>query len=180
MSRNHRFAAVGAFLTIVGVYTCAHVWGESGRTPPHRPADQKAVPHQIAGDDDLANDLADTKFSTGELLTYHTQAGDLLFAMQVKPSLEAPPSRPTEIAILVDTSASQFGYPLNTAKRIASEMVAASGPDDRISIWTVNTPKFTRDLTRGFRTPQAGALDGALKALRDELPLGDTDLASAL
>src|SRR5437764_1214040 len=103
MTRNHRFAAVGAILAIAGVYTCAHVWGGSGQPPQHRPADANAVSNQARADEELANDLADTKFSTGQLLTYRTEAGDLLFAMQVKPTLEAPPRRPTDIAILVDT-----------------------------------------------------------------------------
>ena len=59
-------------------------------------------------------------------------------------------------------------------------MTGLAGERDRVSIWTANIPAATTDLTRGFKAAKAAAVTDSLTALRQELPLGDTDLKDAL
>src|SRR5262249_55241275 len=115
--------------------------------------------------------------------TYQTK-DDLLFALKVQPKLDAPPPRPRDYLVLVDTSASQFGAPLIAARQLAEHLVEQAGDDDRVALWIVNTPdkKFTRSLTRGFRPVKKDAkdLEDALAELKKEYPAGDTDLKNGL
>src|SRR5205807_5622050 len=70
--------------------------------------------------------------------------------------------------------------PLAAARALTEAVCKTLKPDDRIAIYTVNTPAATRDLTRGFQPGKSARVDEALAALNQEVPLGDTDLKEGL
>ena len=74
----------------------------------------------------MIDELAVTKFSTLPALTYQVRDGEMLFAWQIKPTLEAAPARPRDVLVLVDTSASQAGKPLQQARQISPASPARS------------------------------------------------------
>jgi tetratricopeptide (TPR) repeat protein len=128
----------------------------------------------------LSEDLAATKFATKKLLSYRTKDGDLLVAFQLKPNLKAGSVRPCDYLIMVDTSASQVGAPLLNARFFTEEIIKEAKPEDRIALWTVNIPKATKDLSRGFQSAKSDRLKDALRELQLQVPLGDTDLPSGI
>src|SRR6266852_4117347 len=96
-----RLKSIGAFLAVAAVITNAHVWGEPvKKSVPARGAD--ASRPAAKADKTFEEDLANSKFTRGGLVTYHTTAGELLFALQVKPKLEAPADRPRDYLVMVD------------------------------------------------------------------------------
>ncbi len=123
MARIRRFVAVLATLTVAAAFTATSVLGDGGdKSRQRRPAKDKAA--NIDGDKALTEDLAGAKFASGGVLTYRTRDGALLFALQVKPKLDAAPERPVDYLIMVDTSASQVGMPLANAKKLAEQVVS--------------------------------------------------------
>jgi len=88
----------------------------------------------------VAEDLAVTKFTKLPALTYKSTTGDTLFAWQVKPELAAAPARPRDVLVVVDTSASQGGRPLQQARQIILGLAGALAADDRVSVWTATPP----------------------------------------
>lgn len=179
MTTVRRLRAVSAILGLAAVATCSHVWGE--------PAGDKAK-NTLTGRNEppplkrqLAEELGATKFTDRNLVLYETLGGERLFALQVQPKLEAAKdARPRDLLILVDTSASQVRGPLDTARQIADGLVAAAKADDRVAIWTVNTPAATQNLTRSFEAAHSAKVKDALKALKQEVPFGGNDLKNAL
>src|SRR6266446_2587397 len=107
-----RLKSIGAFLAVAAVLTNAHVWGEPVKKA--APSQRAAVQRHTAdkADQTFEEDLAHSKFARGGVVTYHTTAGDLLFALQIKPQLEAAADQPRDYLVLVDTSASQVKGPL--------------------------------------------------------------------
>ena len=176
MTTIRRFRAVCAILGLTAVLTYSNVWGEPDRKPRLNPipSGSKTTPETTE------QDLAGAKFKNGGVVTYRTTDNQVLFALGVKPQLDPIPARPRDYLVLVDTSASQFGGPLATAEKITEELVGRAKADDRIAVWTVNIPKATRDLTHGFQSPRSKEVQDALKELRNEVPLGDTDLQGGL
>ncbi len=130
----------------------------------------------------LVDDLAVTKFTNLPALTYKVNAGgDTLFAWQIKPALEAAPARPRDVLVVVDTSASQAGRPLQQARLILLGLAGALGADDRVSVWTANTPAATRNLTKDFQPAGSEDVKGAAAALVEtEYGSGATDLKGAM
>src|SRR5439155_21557428 len=139
-----------------------------------------------AGERRLTRDLVESKFATQPVVTYRNQLGELLFALQVQPKLEAGMPRLCDYVVLIDTSASQVGAPLMVERQVAEELVKAAKPGDRFAIRTVNIPSelASRDLTRGFKDPQVAAdkkaLEEAFEKVRLEVPLGAADLQHAI
>ena len=129
----------------------------------------------------VVEDLALTKFSQLPAVTYQIKGGDLLFAWQIKPTLEAAPARPRDIVVMVDASASQAGLPLKQARCIITALAPALSPDDRVSVWTVSTPAATRALTSGFHPADSDEVRNAAAALTEvEYGSGATDLKTGL
>jgi hypothetical protein len=131
-------------------------------------------------DEDFSEDLATNKFAKAGLLSYQTTGGETLFALQVKPDLKPIPAKPRDYMVMVDTSASQAKAPLTAAIDLTEGLAAQLRPADRIAIRTVNTPKASHDLTRGFKARSAPEVKQAMASLRDEVPLGNTDLKEGL
>src|SRR5437868_4568008 len=179
MTYVRRLRVVGAVLALTAIFTNSHVWGESAKKPPEkRRSDTPRFSKEK--DQDIAEDLANTKFAKEAVLTYRTTSGETLFALQIKPKLDPVPERPRDYLLMVDTSASQVKAPLAAARALTEAVCKTLKPDDRIAIYTVNTPAATRDLTRGFQPGKSTRVDEALRALEQEVPLGDTDLKEGL
>jgi tetratricopeptide (TPR) repeat protein len=179
MTTIRRLVALCAVLSLAVVYTCADVWGGNDEKSKQ---DRRLSTGKSTGRDEsnFTEELAASKFAGGGMLTYRTRDGAQLFALQIKPEIGSLPPRPRDYLVMVDTSASQVGQPLATAKRLAEEIAARARDDDRVAIWTVNVPQATLDLTHGFQAPKSEAVHKALQDLKDQVPLGDTDLKAGL
>ncbi|MFO0928551.1 MAG: vWA domain-containing protein [Gemmataceae bacterium] len=171
MNRVCRFAALGATLVaLVAFLTFSPVRGGSGRAE-DRPAS--------AAERSFAEQQERHRFADRPLLTYRTPEGDLLFALQVRPTLPDPPPLPTDYLVVVDTSAGMAGGGLTEAVDVLQALanrIHQHNRGDRVAVWTANLT--SRDLTRGF---QAGAkVDEAVRQLANEVPLGAVDLPRSL
>jgi tetratricopeptide (TPR) repeat protein len=175
MTYVRRLRAVGAVLALAAVVTNAHVWGDSQKSAKDNLRSAAQSPAA-----DVAEDLTPSKFTNGDAISYRTSAGETLFALQIKPRLDALPAKPLDLLVMIDTSASQARGPLASAIKIAETLANAAGEQDRVSIWTVNIPAATVDLTRGFKPAKSQGLSDGLAKLQDEYPSGDTDLKNAL
>src|SRR6516164_2187181 len=179
MTTIRRLTAVSTMLAVLAAITCSQVWGDPVRKPPSDPiaSGSKTVP---AGDRALNEDLASSKFSTQKVLTYRTKDDDFLAALQLQPKLDKPASLPVDYLILVDTSASQVGRPLANACVLTEELIKAAAPSDRISLWTVNFPAATRELTGGLLAANSEKVKEAFNSLKNQTPLGASDLPGAI
>ncbi|VTS02553.1 von willebrand factor type a : von Willebrand factor type A OS=Pirellula staleyi (strain ATCC 27377 / DSM 6068 / ICPB 4128) GN=Psta_2654 PE=4 SV=1: VWA_3 [Gemmata massiliana] len=129
----------------------------------------------------LVEDLALTKFGSVPVLTYQPRDGELVFAWQVRPEVAAPAPRPRDVLVLVDTSASQAGRPLQQARQVVTGLAARLGSGDRVSVWSLSTPGATRALTAGFQAPGAENVAEAARALTEvEYGSGATDLKGGI
>ena len=135
MAFLNRLKWVSAGLAIAGAVTTATVRGDPSRTGPAAPT---APAHKLFADEVTG------RFTAKPAVAYQSRDGDVYFAVQVKPDLPAAPARPRDIQILIDHSASQAGAPLEAARRVAKEVLAAAGESDRVAVWAVSTPKATR------------------------------------
>jgi hypothetical protein len=177
MTRNHRFGlAATVILGLAAAITWTYVRGD-GTKKPTLPITNGSLSGKF---EKLEQELAHSKFSEKGVLTYRMQNGQELFALKVQPKLDSTGARPRDYLVMIDTSASQAGLPITFARKFAGEFAKKAGPTDRISIWTLNTPKATRSLTEDFRSPTSEKVQSAVKKLQDELPLGDTDLKEGL
>src|SRR5262249_30414232 len=133
------------------------------------------------GTDDTPAVDAGGRFAKQPVLTYQTLQGELHFALQVKPQLPTGPARPRDIAVVIDTSATQAGNPLRNARSVAEELAQAARPEDRLSVWTLSTPAMTRSLTGGFQAAHGPQVREALDYLATkEYAAGATDLKDGL
>ncbi len=129
----------------------------------------------------VIDELAVTKFSKMPVLTYQPKDSELLFAWQIQPTVAAAPARPRDVLVLVDTSASQAGRPLQQAKNIVTALANNLTTDDRISVWSVSTPAATRTLSKDFQPADSDATRSAAASLTEvEYGSGATDLKNAL
>lgn len=180
MTTVRRLKVVSGFMLLAAIATCSHVWGDGANDKTKKGFLDNAAPAPARVEKNLAEDLAVTKFTNRSLVTYQTQAGELLIALQVQPKLAAALAQPQDVAILVDTGASMARTPLKTAREIAEKLVAAAGPTDRITLWTLNTPAATTSLTRGLEPAGSQKVKDALKSLSQEVPFGANDLKNAV
>ena len=129
------------------------------------------------------DDPGRTRFANQATFTYKAKGGKTVFAWQVKPQLPAAPKRNRDILVLVDTSASQGGTPLQRARHIIDGLAAKAGPSDRISVWTanLNDDKATRALTKGFLPAKSkDVASAAAQLVETEYAAGATDLKSSV
>jgi hypothetical protein len=171
MTRVRRLLAAGSFLAIPAIIVATHLWGEPGRKEL-----QKLQPNAARIVRSLDENFAESKFATSSVLAYETAQGDLLFALQVQPKLEAAPARPRDVLILVDTSASKALGAWESMKKLTAALAAQGAAQDRFAVWTVNTK--TTKLNKGFQP--ANQLGEALKTLAQEYPSGVANLKDAV
>ena len=179
MTTVRRLMLLSAFLALVALLTTAHVWGDSGNSKGKRLPDRNE-PAPAAVQKKLVDDLAHTKFSGKNVVTYQTKDGTILFGLQVQPKLDAVAARPRDVVLMVETSAGQVRSPMAAARQLSEAIAKAAGNGDRIAIWTINTKAATHNLTRGFAKPGSAAVQNALKALHREVPFGAVDLKNGL
>ena len=110
MTYVRRLKAVGAVLALAAIVTNAHVWGDSQKS-----SKDKARGNQSDSAADVAEDLTLSRFASGSSISYRTSAGETLFALQLKPRLDALQAKPLDLLVMVDTSASQAQGPLASA-----------------------------------------------------------------
>ncbi len=131
----------------------------------------------------LADDLARNSFAAKPALTYKNSAGQAAFAWQLKPTATPARVRDRDIMVLVDTSASQAGLPLNRARNIIDGLAQSVAETDRIDVWTINLndPKATRSMTEGFKPARSEAVTSAsARLVETEYAAGATDLKVGL
>ena len=96
-----------------------HMCGETRRRPPRT---RREATVRIIRLPDVAEDLTPSKFANGDAISYRTSAGETLFALQLKPRLDALPTKPLDLLVMVDTSASQAQGPLASAIAITEQL----------------------------------------------------------
>ena len=137
-------AGLGAVAACVFVGTS--VFGDNTGAKPVAPAKPTDPPK-------LVDDSAKTVFTDKPVLSYTLADGTAAFAWQLKPALTPVAARPKDVAVMIDTSASQAGEPMQRAAQIVHALATQLGPDDRVDVWTVNlnNKECTRSLTGGFK-----------------------------
>ena len=85
---------------------------------------------------------------------------------------------PTQIIVLVDTSASQTGRHRERSLAGLAGLLEKARPEDRIAVAAVDVT--TTPLTSGFHAPGDPALAAAARGLDARTPLGSTDLVGVL
>ena len=129
----------------------------------------------------FVDELAVNKFSKMPVLTYQPKDGEMLFAWQIQPTVAAPAPRPRDVLVMVDTTASQAGRPLQQARNIVAALGASLGADDRISVWSLSTPKLTRALTKDFQPANSADVQEAAKSLTEiDYGAGAADLKGSI
>jgi tetratricopeptide (TPR) repeat protein len=166
------FASV-AVLWAIALLTSAYIWGE-----PAAPGDPgKRVVDNGGPDKNVLAAFDAARFAERPVITYKGQDGATYFALQIKPELKAPAqAQPRDYVILVSTAASMAQGELALATKVVEEIIKNAPNDDNFSILTVNTT--VGDLTKGL--VPASKLDGAMKSLKAEVPLGTGDLKKAI
>jgi hypothetical protein len=85
---------------------------------------------------------------------------------------------PTQIIVLVDTSASQTGRHRERSLAGLAGLLEKARPEDRIAVAAVDVT--TTPLTTGFHAPGDPALAAAARGLDARTPLGSTDIVGVL
>lgn len=167
-------AGVAAIAACVAVGTT--VFGDITANKPVSPAKPLAAPKVV-------DDTAKTVFSDKPVLAYKQTDGTTAFAWQLKPELPTAKPRPKDVAVMIDTSASQAGDPLHRAAQVVQALAAQLSPDDRLDVWTVNLnhKEHTRSLTGGFKPANDAAVKKATDSLTtDEYAAGAVDMKAAV
>src|SRR5436190_17737201 len=120
MIQVRRLGAVGAALALVAVITCTQVLGGPGKDDALKKWRKSGIEPENgkAPADDLAADLAATKFAQQKVVVYQTRDNDVTFGWQLQQAFKADKDeRPRDFLILIDTSASQNRGPLLAARK---------------------------------------------------------------
>ncbi|HVU88916.1 MAG TPA: hypothetical protein VHD36_16450, partial [Pirellulales bacterium] len=104
--------------------------------------------------------------------------GQSHFALHLAPTVARPTSRPRDVVILFDTSASQTGAYRDKALAALDALLAGLRPVDRVQLFAVDLNAIP--LIDHFAPVADAAARRALAALRDRVPLGATDMEAAL
>ena len=117
--------------------------------------------------------------STSSVVTYTAPDGQSYFALALRPTGKVPAkSGPHDHIVIVDTSASQMGEHRAQALGVVRALVQAIDPADRICL--VASDVQVNDLTRGFVAADSAEMKNALQRLTRRVPLGASNLLTAL
>src|SRR5437899_2617393 len=123
MTKARRLLAVAAVLAAAAYVSSSPSWGEpadhNDRTPLLPPDGNRPAAARATEDAEAA--LMRSKLDRAAVVVYQPTAGDTLFALQLKPTLDAAKPRPRDYLIMVCTSASQTGAPWFAAKQLAKQ-----------------------------------------------------------
>lgn len=169
-----------ATVAVAGVAACVAVgtavFGDITANKPVSPAKAVTQPK-------LVDESAKTVFTDKPVLAYKQPDGTTAFAWQLKPALPAGPARPKDVAVMIDTSASQAGDPLQRAALVLQALAGQLSPEDRVDVWTVNLnhKDHTRSLTGGFKPANDKAVTKAAAALTtEEYAAGAVDMKAGI
>ena len=115
--------------------------------------------------------------TSASLLRYEVPGGGAVFALSLKAGA-LPESGARDVAILVDTSASQTGGHREQGLNVLEACLNALSKSDRVRLYAVDTS--VEPLMDEFAAPQSAQVQGALAALQKRVPLGATNLQGAL
>ncbi len=166
-------AAVAAVVAVVAVGSA--VFGDITANKPVSPAKPLGLPKVV-------DESARTVFTDKPVLAYQQGDGTTAFAWQLKPDLPTV-ARPKDVAVMIDTSASQAGDPLQRAAQIVHSLTAQLSPNDRLDVWTVNLnhKDHTRSLTGGFKAADDKAVKKAADSLAtEEYASGAVDMKAGI
>jgi len=107
--------------------------------------------------------------------TYQQAAGPRYFAMSVSLD-EKPQASPSEVVVMVDTSASQAGVYRTDSIATAKALMAALPSDTRVQLFAGDI--MAVPMTSSFVSPQGSEVSQAIAKLEKRTPLGATDLAA--
>ncbi len=168
-------AGVGVVAALVFVGTT--VFGDNTGSKPVTPAKPSVAAKGFA------DDAAKTVYTDKPVLTFTQADGTTAFAWQLKPTFPPTAARPKDVAVLIDTSASQAGEPLQRASQIVQALAAQLAPTDRVDVWTLNLnhKEHTRSLTGGFKAANDPAVAKAADAIAtEEYAAGAVDMKSGV
>ncbi len=117
--------------------------------------------------------------ATARAMTFHRD-GTSYYALSLETAVSNLPRRNDAAAVVVlfDTSASQQGGYRAVALAALDTMLTSLRPTDQVALWAVDLG--AQPLTSGLVGPRSEALRQAVAQLRQQVPLGSTDLAAAL
>ena len=121
--------------------------------------------------------FANENEKVARLATYDSRDGETTFALSLIPTVSAKP-RPSDVLIMVDTSASQNGQFRDDSLETLRGLLEQLDDQDRVKIFAVDIDAVA--LTDTFVSPTGDAATAAIKKLNDRLPMGATDLPNAL
>ncbi|PQO29552.1 hypothetical protein DTL21_26235 [Bremerella cremea] len=110
-----------------------------------------------------------------KVATYQQAAGPRYFAMSVSLD-EEPVATPSEVVVLIDTSASQAAAFRNDSIATAKAILKALPADCQVQVLAGDL--YGIHLTKSFVAPQSAEADAAIAELEKRTPLGATDLAA--
>ncbi|MDO5580397.1 MAG: hypothetical protein Q4G69_04640, partial [Planctomycetia bacterium] len=111
--------------------------------------------------------------------TYSLSNGTNYFLIPLKGEAVKSDAEYTDVAVLVDTSASQIGEEVRKAGQDAVQSLISNLPANaRIQIFTVDGN--TESLTGGFVPLKSPEVEKAMKSLKENTPLGAADLQKSL
>jgi len=174
MTQVRRLSAVGGLLTLAAILTSPLIWGHSGKD---KVPDSGSRPARPDRPEPVFIDptTAPTKFTDKPVVAYVNKDNETVVGFQVKAKAESR-ERPRDIAVIVDTTASQAGGPMNTAVEATQELIKQMGERDRLAIWTANLD--AHNLSKDFLAKDK--LAPAVKALKEEYPSGAGNLKKVL
>ncbi|MDP7280767.1 MAG: hypothetical protein QGG39_12915, partial [Candidatus Poribacteria bacterium] len=122
--------------------------------------------------------IAESPSGTSRLDTYTSADGETYFALSLKPNASGISPVNTEVVVLFDTSASQFGEHRTAALATLRKFLKQLENNDRVKLVAVDLD--ATPLTASFVSPSSTALDEALGKLDRRVPLGSTDMEKAI
>ncbi|MCO6458687.1 MAG: hypothetical protein J5I93_25550 [Pirellulaceae bacterium] len=116
--------------------------------------------------------------AAARMVTFDHATGDIYFALSLTPTGDVPAERDSDVVVLFDTSASQIGVYREDGLAVLTELLKHLGGEDRVKLLAVDLTVV--ELTSDFVSPRGEPMQAALERLRQRVPLGSTDLVSAL
>jgi hypothetical protein len=118
-----------------------------------------------------------TAVPVSRMIRFDVPGGESLFALSIK-AAQLEPAEAHDVAIVIDTSASQAGEHRRQALAVLESCLASLAATDRVLLIAVDTQ--VKSLSADFAAPQSPETKAALAALQQRVPLGATDLQPAL
>ncbi len=118
-----------------------------------------------------------TAAESARLVTYQRD-GNTFYALSLMPELDAKEVEASAVVVLFDTSASQQGTFRDSALAALDSLLANLRPSDQVELLAVDLD--VKPMTQQFAAPGSAELNAASAQLREQIPLGSTDLVGAL